>query len=221
MPERRYSDEEVAAILKGAADAEHAALPVASESGGMTLSTLQEIGREVGMSPESIAQAARSMDVAGKPVSRSFVGFPVAVGRTVVLDRPLSDAQWELLVADLRETFDARGRVQVDGSFRQWVNGNLQALVEPTPTGFRLRLKTMNANVRTLMAFGAGAFGLATAATVARIIGGTIGRPGAMESTIVLAIIGAGLFAFGAVRLPAWARTRRAQMDEVIGRLTG
>jgi hypothetical protein len=68
-------------------------------------------------------------------------GLPIGVGRTVELDRPRSDSDWERLVADLRETFEARGMVRYDGPFRQWTNGNLQALIEPTPSGHRLRWK--------------------------------------------------------------------------------
>ena len=120
MTERRYTDTEVAAILARATESEHAALPVSSD--GMTLGALQEIGREVGIAPDLIAQAARSMELAGQPVSRRFLGFPIAVGRTVVVNRPLSDADWEGLVSDLRDTFQARGTLRHDGSFRQWTN---------------------------------------------------------------------------------------------------
>jgi hypothetical protein len=76
MAERRYTDEEVAAIFERATETEHAALP-AAEGKGMTLAALQEIGREAGISPESISAAARSLDTAGRLTSRTFMGFPV------------------------------------------------------------------------------------------------------------------------------------------------
>jgi hypothetical protein len=144
MSERRYTDEEVAAIFERAAETAHTALPVPAVGKGMTLAALQEIGRGVGISPVLISHAARTLETAGKPTSRR-------VGRTVEFDRPLSDSDWERLIADLRETFEARGMVRYDGPFRQWTNGNLQALAEPTPSGHRLRLQTVKGNSRALM----------------------------------------------------------------------
>ena len=185
----------------------------------MTLAALQEIGREVGISPESISRAARSLDMAGRPASRTFMGLPIGVGLTVELDRPLSDSDWERLVADLRETFEARGTVRYDGPFRQWTNGNLQALVEPTPSGHRLRLKTVNGNSRALMTGGITAVGVAAATAIAVALGGTLGNAGSVTGIGFMAAIGLGMFAVGALRLPGWARRRRAQIEQVTARL--
>src|SRR6266496_921193 len=151
MSERRYNDEEVAAIFQRAAEPENTALPVSAERTGLTLAALQESGREVGISPESISLAARSLDQAGLPASQKFMDLPIGVGRTVEFDRPLTDSDWEGLVADLRTTFQARGTVRYDGPFRQWTNGNLQALVEPTRNGHRLRLQTVKGDSRAMM----------------------------------------------------------------------
>src|SRR5256885_16741552 len=82
------------------------------------------------------------------------MGLPIAVGRTVALQRKLTDDEWERLVVDLRETFDARGRLREEGSFKQWTNGNLQALLEPTPTGHQLRLRTMKGDAYAMMSSG-------------------------------------------------------------------
>jgi hypothetical protein len=116
MTDRRYNDDEVAAICERASKAEHANLPASAEAGGLTLAALQEIGREVGISPDAVSRAARSLD--------------------------------------LREIFKARGAIRYDGPFRQWTNGNLQALLEPTQNGHRLRLQTVNGDSRTLMRMG-------------------------------------------------------------------
>src|SRR5215203_4970217 len=131
MTERRYDQAEVAAIFERAAEATtHAGEPrQPASSEGMTLAELQEIGREVGIAPESIALAARSVGVAAQASSRTFLGLPLGVARTVQLDRRLSEEEWERVVVDLRETFNARGSVRSEGSLRQWTNGNLQALL--------------------------------------------------------------------------------------------
>jgi len=70
MAERQYDDEEVAAIFKRAAESEHSVLPAPAEGQGLTLAALQDIGREVGIPPEAIANAARSLEQGGHPASR-------------------------------------------------------------------------------------------------------------------------------------------------------
>jgi hypothetical protein len=70
MPERRYSDAEVAAILSRAADLSVEQAPTAT-----TLSELERIGKEAGLSPELIRQAAAELGRGGRPVDKpSFWG---------------------------------------------------------------------------------------------------------------------------------------------------
>lgn len=146
------------------------------------------------------------------------------MGRTVELDRPLTDPDWERLVGDLRDTFHARGTLRHDGRFRQWTNGNLQALVEPTAGGFRLRLQTVKGDSRRLMRAGgmllgvAAVVGIATASVAAIASPGTAGA-GAFSAIGFIALAGFGMFTIGAVRLPGWARRRREQFDAICARL--
>lgn len=216
--ERRYSEEDAAAIFQRAAEAQQGRRPQLPANEGMTLAELTEIGREVGIPPELVAEAARSVDHTGRPVSRRFLGLPIGVGRTIELDRRLSDSEWEQLVSDLRETFDARGAVRYDGSFRQWTNGNLQALLEPTPAGNRLRLRTLNGSARALMTTGVGLVGVAAATLIAAVANGLTGSE--LSTAVLLTALGLGMFGIGAVRLPGWARLRRQQMEAVASRLT-
>jgi hypothetical protein len=220
MSERQYNKEQVAAIFELASQVERTALPKAGE--GLTLTALQEIGREVGISPESISLAAQSLEQAGTPAETTkFVGLPIGVGRTTEFNRPLTDSDWEGLVADLRTTFRARGNLRIDGPFRQWTNGNLRALVEPTPAGHRLRLETMNGNARTLMTGGLLIAVGAIATAIALSVTNSSANPGAPGRMTFAALMGLGIFAFGALRVVGWARTRRAQIEEVTARLVG
>src|SRR5919201_162065 len=146
MSERRYDDAEVAEIFRRATEAQQNGKRLVPLSEGMTLADLQDIGRQVGVSPELIADAARSIDRVGRATTRRLLGLPIGVGRTVDLDRKLTQEDWERLVVDLRQTFDARGTLRQEGSLRQWTNGNLQALLEPTERGHRVRLRTFKAN---------------------------------------------------------------------------
>lgn len=217
MSERHYSDDEVAAIFERASETEQTGLTVPGQSKGMTLAALQDIGREVGISPESIALAAQSLDQAGHPAQRTFMGLPIGVGRTVEFDRRLSDADWESLVADLRTTFEARGAVRYDGPFRQWTNGNLQALVEPTATGHRIRLQSMKSDARALIIGGAVVTGAAVATLLAAALTGSLEAEAGVG---FIAILGLGMVAAGALRVQGWARRRKAQFEEIVARLS-
>ena len=225
MTDRRYNEEEVAAIFERAtqaqaSEASHqgAVVPLAS-SEGMTLSQLQEIGREVGLSPVDIENAARSVARGGEATSRKVLGVTIGVGRTVELDRRITDEEWERLVVDLRETFDARGRLKTEGSFRQWTNGNLQALLEPTQTGHRLRLKTVKGDVAAFLAFGGMMLAVAVGGALAASVGGVPDLAEMMRKLTSLALVGGAVLGVGLIRLPSWTRTRRQQMAEIAARL--
>ncbi len=219
MTERRYTEEEVAAIFERASEAQQAARRQLAPSEGMTLADLQEIGREVGLPAELVTEAARSLDRVGRPTTRTFLGLPLGVGRTAELERKITEAEWERLVGDLRETFDARGTVRYDGPFRQWTNGNLQALLEPTETGHRLRLQTVNGNARGAMTTGLATLGIAAAMLLVSAFTGKIVDPGFLSAVGFLSTVGLGMFGIGALRLPGWARLRRRQMEAVAARL--
>lgn len=216
MAERRYSEAEIAAIFRAAT-----ALPDPEDvqgrsATGLTLIQLQAIGREVGLPPEAIARAAQAVDT--PPVrAKTFLGLPFGVTHTVPLHRHLSDAEWDRLVVQLRQVFDARGRVWAAGSLREWTNGNLQVLLEPAEDGHQLRFKTVHGGAQAGITFGFGLLGVAAALTIASVLGGTLGQA-ATEVTLIAA---AGLFLIGsrAWRLPRWARTRAQQMVALGARL--
>jgi len=229
MTERRFNEAEVAAIFRQASEAQNQTSEAQLPSGeGLTVTELQAIGREVGISSDQISQAAQLIERGGNATSRQFLGFPIGVGQTVDLGRKLSDEEWERLVVDLRETFHARGTLRKDGSLRQWTNGNLQALVEPTETGDRVRLRTTKGDARGMMVFGLGMFGVSTAGILAVTTQALSSSPlavtvagGNLFYMGLLGAMGIGMFGFGALRLPAWARERRRQMSEIAGRLAG
>lgn len=219
MTERRYSDDEVAAIFARTTEARPTkpGQPVASR--GLTLSELQEIGREVGIAPDEVARAAKSLDQTSLPLAKTFLGLPIGVGRTVELGRMVSDEEWERFVVELRDTFEARGSLGSSGSLRHWSNGNLQVLLEPTAHGHRLRMRTTKGSARSLMTAGLALLGLAGAATVAGYAtGGALGS-GVIENVGVMAMMGLGALGAGALQVPSWARLRRRQMDELADRL--
>ncbi len=217
MSERRYDEDETAAIFARATESQPTGTRALRSGEGMTLAQLQEIGREAGISPDQVAAAARALDRPAPPAPSRFLGVTVGVARTVELDHRMSNDEWERLVVLLRDTFQARGTVRVDGSLRQWTNGNLQVLVEPTERGDRVRLRTRNGNAQGLMTVGAG---LLATAGISLLVGLAEGALAGSAGTAALLGTG-GLGAIGAalVRLRGWAPTRAEQMEGIADRL--
>jgi hypothetical protein len=208
---RRYDDKEIAAIFRAAADGPQPSSSDVPRDEGLTLAELQAIGREVGLTPEAVERAALSLDVRRGAESRTLFGLPIGVARTVNLNRRLSDAEWERLVVQLREVFGARGSMRSEGSFRQWTNGNLQVLLEPTETGHRLRFRTVHG---AAMASIRGGFFLTAMSGIIAIAAAagdhfTKGLPG----VAFMLLSGVAMVANGALRLPRWAHTRQRQME--------
>jgi hypothetical protein len=218
--ERRYDEDEIAAIFERATEAQETGPRHLAAPEGMTLAQLQEIGREVGIPAELVADAAQSLDrPVPAPVVRSFLGLPIRVGRTVELGRRLTDDEWEQLVVDLRETFDARGTVRHEGSLRQWTNGNLQVFLEPGAAGHRLRIKTTKGSAVAGMRGGMAAMAGGTALAALLAATGQLANGNTVIGPAIIFLGGLGALVVTAARLPAWARERTRQMDAIVARL--
>ena len=219
MPERLYDDDEVAAIFARATEAAAPAPRALPPGAGLSLAELQEIGREVGIAPEQVALAARSLDQPAPPRPPTFLGLGIGVGHAVELGYRMTEEQWERLVLDLRETFEATGRVRSDGAFRQWTNGNLQVLVEPSGEGHRVRFRTMKGSARSLMTGGIALIGVAAFILVVGVLTGSAELAEALSDAAMTALMGAGMIGFAAATLPSWAKLRKSQMEEIGARL--
>jgi len=211
MSDRRYNDKEIAAIFRAAAEGPQTPRQQVSREDGLTLADLQAIGREVGISPEAVAQAAVSVDVRRRASLRTFLGLPIGLARTVDFNRRLTDDEWERLVVQLREVFNAHGTTRSDGSLRQWTNGNLRVLLEPTETGHRLRFGTMHGAAMASIRAGIASLGMAATVTIATAVSGTLNN--ALTGIAFMGVVGLGMIANGALRLPRWARIRGRQME--------
>ncbi len=211
--------EHVPAIFERAAKSQAGLVrqPEHGPAQGMTLSELQKIGRDVGLPAELVAGAAREIDLAGRATERKYAGLTIGVGRTVELPRRLTDDEWERVVADLRETFDARGNLRSEGSTRIWQNGNLQVMLEPSSAGQRLRMRTVKGDARGYLSAGIAMILGGATAVVVDALTGTV-DPDLLSTIGILAAVGTGMIAAGVLRLPSWSKLRRRQMEEIAAR---
>ncbi len=217
MTDRRYNDKEMAAIFRAASEGPLSPQREVPPEEGLTLADLQAIGREVGISPAAVAQAAQALDIRRETAARTLLGLPIGVARTVSLNRRLTDPEWERLVVQLRDVFNARGTTRSDGSLRQWTNGNLQVLLEPTETGHRLRFRTLHGAARASIGAGLAALGVTATVAVATAISGHLGD--AIPGIVFLLATGMAMIVNGALRLPGWARLRGRQMDALAAQM--
>src|SRR5688500_20203816 len=97
MSDRRFNEEEVAAILKDAVEAQHSDNRLVPSGGGLTLGELQSIGREVGISPEIIQKSAERFKSAPQP-PRTLLGLQLAVASAIEFDSMVTAMDGELLV---------------------------------------------------------------------------------------------------------------------------
>jgi hypothetical protein len=223
--DRRFNEQEVSFILERAAAAEPTGADDSvavsgsadrASSAGMTLTQLQEIAAEVGLSASAVEAAANAIDRGDLVPTRrmTYAGLPVGVARTIQFNRAVTDAEWERMVVALRETFQARGRTQRDGSLRHWSNGNLQALLEPTANGHRLRLQTRKGDARLMVGLGVGSLVMSATTAFSLLMASTPAHPPYWSGPIILGALGIATIARAALSLPGWARERAQQMEQ-------
>ena len=218
MTERRYSDAEIAQIFERATSGH--ALQATRTAEGMTLAELQSIGEEAGIPAEQITRAAASLSrTEAKPTER-LLGMTTGVGHTVHLARKLTDEEWERFVAEVRETFNAHGKMTIEGSLKRWSNGNLQVLLEPTEAGHRVRFLTVKGNAPWIVGGGLALTAAGVIGEVTAVLTGVAHDLGLVGFFGVLGAIGIGAVATTALRLPRWASTRKAQMEELGARVS-
>lgn len=217
--QRRYHEDEIAEILERATQEDSAA--TASTRGGsrgLTLAELQDIGSEVGIAPDRIAEAAKAVgrsDSVGR--SRTFLGAPRSVSRVVRIHRALDDDEWTRLVVDLRETFGAVGNVKIHGPLRSWNNGNLQVHVEPDGDAYRVRMWTLKGRTGPAVAIGTFFSFVSALLLIMSLLGG--GNVRDLVIALAFGVAGVGQLAYTRATLPGWALERAAQMEGLAERI--
>jgi len=219
VPERRFNESEVAAIIETATNwKEPGRQPVASGE-GLTLGQLQDIGRDIGITPDVMAGAADAVKDVGTTEIRRFLGLPLRIERNVKLRRRFSEEEWEQVVADLQEIFDAAGVLSEDGSLRQWSNGRLEVVLEVNAITQRLRLRTFKGHALVVTGAGSGICGGALGALGSTLLNGSTPDMRLVTILAIVAVAGAAIVAAMAFRLTSWARRWDRQMSKVAARV--
>jgi transposase-like protein len=120
---RRYSDSEVEEIVRQAAE-EQLAHPTEV---GMSLRTVQQIAADVGISPERVERAVRSLEVRERvaPPARLetgafWLGSSTLIATERVVDGEASESVYEDVVDEVQATLSTEGQVDTRGRSLTW-----------------------------------------------------------------------------------------------------
>jgi len=109
-PARRFTDQEVALVLQRAAEIEERRATTAPAR-GLTVGELRDIARDVGLSPDVIDEAIRTMQVGGRAPTRSLLGAPLSHKLVRGVPGVLGEESMQSLIRLLEEQVEVTGTV--------------------------------------------------------------------------------------------------------------
>ncbi len=121
--ERKFNDEEVALIIKRAAELQQTQQIEAEPSTALSLTEIEQIAREAGIDPKLIRQAAHGLD---RPADTSrpspWLGAPTRLVFERVIDGEIPAEDFEPLINEIRRTFGDNGIPSVLGRTLAWTS---------------------------------------------------------------------------------------------------
>jgi hypothetical protein len=218
MPDRRYDQNELAAILRSAAEAQANETSGASQPDGLTLGEIERVASEVGIDPKFIRGAADNLHQVPTTQGFRLGGTPSQVIIERNIDGNLDDPGWEDVVADLRATFGSEGTISQVGSSREWVGTtdtrtvHLSATPKNGRTRYRLSLRQTGGVILAWTA-------LAVGGLLSSILIGVATDKAGGSALVVLPVILATLLTVALIVHTALARWHAKNLDNIEGLL--
>jgi len=118
---RKFNDEEVALIIKRAAELQQTEQVEQEPSSAMTLADIEQIAKEAGIDPRLIRHAAQGLERPSESNRASpFIGSPTRLVFERVVDGEISVDEFEVLVNEIRRTMGDNGIPSVMGRTMAW-----------------------------------------------------------------------------------------------------
>ena len=147
MPERqsdepRYTEKEVSAILKRAAELQGEGVLA---TGGTSLAQLQQVAAEIGIDPVRVQQAAAELNTKGQTgPGAAWLGGPWGVDYDKLLPGVIDADSWPGVVEDLRAETGRVGFPKQVGKGYEWLSEDPDPLhMTITPSGSNTRVRVM------------------------------------------------------------------------------
>ncbi|MEO7503305.1 MAG: hypothetical protein ABIW94_11765 [Gemmatimonadaceae bacterium] len=119
--ERRFNEEEVALIIKRAAELQQTEQTENDPGNALSLTDVEQIAREAGIDPKLIRQAALGLDQPSTTIRPNpWIGSPTRIVFERVVDGEIPVEEFEPLIADVRRTFGDNGVPSVLGRSLAW-----------------------------------------------------------------------------------------------------
>lgn len=229
-PQRRYSDDEVEAIVRGAAE-DQVANPTEE---GISLKTVQQIADDVGISPARVERAARNLErressLPEKPTGAGqfWLGSPTLIDAERSVAGEVPAAAYDEIIDEVQATFSVNGQAGTLGKSITWRTdkpelGKTRALqVRVTSKNGQTRIQVqerigeMATALYTSILVGGGVGGVAT------ILGVGLGWLGhGLEAGLIAAGWFGGMYALSRSIFRAVSRNKKKDLDELAARLT-
>jgi len=121
--DRKFNEEEVALIIKRAAELQQTLQIEAEPSNALSLPEIEQIAREAGIDPKLIRQAAHGLDRPSETARPSaWLGAPTRLVFERVIDGEISVDDFEPLINEIRRTFGDNGLPSVLGRTLAWTS---------------------------------------------------------------------------------------------------
>ena len=219
MSDRLYSEAEVRALLRQAAEHQQRLGPSGAVH-GLTLAEVEAIAAEAGLDPAHVRAAAHSgTQSALEREAKRWLGAPKKVTRSRCIDAPLSDEAWVRIVEDARRMFEEDGTATQLGPVREWKTdkkGNDRILVSTEPEGDGFRLAMEQDYSKSLHGLLGGAIGMGITPVMLLLV--MIGTGSLdMLPPLLIFLVAAATFLF--IPPPLYKRKGRAQAERFEGLL--
>ena len=222
-PDTRFSEEEVQEILARAARRQDRVdgAQDATQT-GLSLTRLQEVAADVGISPAHIEAAAHEVVLHRKGAgARTLIGLPRELRALRVVPGRVSDAQWERMVAEFRTIFKKKGIPSQFGEVREWISTNetgetMPVIVRLEPDGaggtrVSMHQPVASAAVLTL-ALGGGFSGVGT--IFGSLIATGVLEPAAISFALFMLSVGALSGSTGWLATRAFTRSQQKAIEK-------
>lgn len=227
---RRFSEEEVALIVKRAAELQHTEQSEREPGNAMTLSEIEQIAKEAGIDPRLIRRAAQGIDRPAETNRPSpWVGAPTRLVFERVVDGEISSEHHESLVNEMRRTFGDNGIPSVLGRTLAWTTTpvagrastrarsvDVSVIARAGVTTIRVEEELRNVAVPVFAGLVAGGGGGSTGITLG--IAMTVFESAAIAGALWVVVAG-GFYALARGIYGGIAAKRERQLRELISRL--
>ena len=143
MPNKRlYSDKEISAVLKRAAELQRGR--GSAGTSGLSLAELEQIAAEVGIDPDFVKTAAMELEEGRTEDTFHLWGGPTSVELERIVEGEVSEARWEEIVAEIRRIYEVAGETGQVGRTLEWIHRHQtgeRAHVTLTPMGQQTRIR--------------------------------------------------------------------------------